>query len=96
MSSTRSRFTIKVFGIALLTLCWDSWPRYDMAEFVDTDYLDDERLTTAQEIELTEHGYAYSCPYCNELLVEGLHEPIDPAAEIELAVAHQCTGEPCG
>ncbi|WP_433662524.1 hypothetical protein ACQPW1_10415 [Nocardia sp. CA-128927] len=39
---------------------------------------------------LTEHGYAYSCPRCAELLLEGLAEPITGADEIELILHHNC------
>lgn len=42
---------------------------------------------------LTEHGYAYSCTWCKELLLEGLDEPIAGADIIELEMQHQCEGK---
>lgn len=39
---------------------------------------------------LTEHGYAYQCTHCGELLLEGLREPIASADEAELALRHAC------
>lgn len=52
-------------------------------------YLDTEPSVAAQ---MSEHGYAYSCSRCDELLVEGLSAPITGPDEIELAMRHLCTG----
>ncbi|MFI8976855.1 hypothetical protein ACIGO9_28510 [Nocardia asteroides] len=43
---------------------------------------------------LTDHGYAYQCSHCGELLLEGLKEPIAAADELELALRHACKDTP--
>ncbi|RDI65725.1 hypothetical protein [Nocardia pseudobrasiliensis] len=45
---------------------------------------------------LSDHGYAYSCRRCGELLLEGLTEPIAGADAIELVLHHNCQENPSG
>ncbi|KZM72272.1 hypothetical protein [Nocardia terpenica] len=51
---------------------------------------DDSDSTPMPQPELTQHGYAYSCSECGELLLEGLAEPLIGADYIELALHHDC------
>ncbi|WP_329405471.1 hypothetical protein OG563_26785 [Nocardia vinacea] len=93
MTITGSRITIKILGIPVLTIYRE---RLSEAAHIDERGASDDDTDTddvADETELSEHGYAYSCSRCHELLVEGLDEPVDGPTEIELALHHQCPGE---
>ncbi len=45
---------------------------------------------TAPSPQLTEHGVAYQCPSCGELLLQGLRERLASADEQTLMAHHIC------
>ncbi|MGW4240980.1 hypothetical protein [Nocardia sp. NPDC004722] len=88
MILTLTRTVYRILGIPVATVTRQECTAESTADDEDPDGETDS--TPVPTPELTQHGYAYSCSECGELLLEGLAEPLIGADYIELALHHDC------
>lgn len=85
------RTTVRLFGLPVLTVTRESFGSDTPAP---TPPVTPPPTAVVPSPQLTEHGVAYQCPTCGELLLQGLRERLACADEQTLMAHHICKEHP--